>query len=296
MQWPLLRDEGYTRTVGRLFDAVTPENELKWDVVHPRRDRYDFAPADAVVERALADGQRPRGHPLVWHSQNPTWLNEGRFSRREMIGVLRRHIRTVAGRYRGRIRTWDVVNEPLADDGSLRDTLWLRGIGPDYIALAFRFAREADPGARLVLNDYGNEAASPKAAGTRRLVRRLKREGVPIDAVGVQAHVDASPIRGFVATLRGYAALGVDVELTEVDVRLPDDGSVSLGQQAEAYERIVAGCLRVPRCTAITFWGLDDRDSWIPGAFPGFGRATLFDGELRPKPAFAAVRRALRGG
>lgn len=295
VQQRLLDDDGYAALVQRAFDTVTPENEMKWDTIHPRRGRYDFGPADRVVAFARDRGMTVRGHTLVWHAQNPSWLAEGDFSRRELIGILREHIRAVVGRYRGRVAEWDVVNEAVDDDGRLRDSVWLRGIGPEYIALAFRFARQADPRARLFYNDYGTERPGRKADAVLRLVAALIRVKVPIDGVGLQTHVDARPIPRFVPTLRRFAALGLDVELTEVDVRLPDDRRDERAQ-ARAYRRIAAGCVAVPRCRGIVFWGLDDRDSWIPAAFPGQGAATLFGEDLEPKPAYEAVRRALRAG
>jgi endo-1,4-beta-xylanase len=292
----LLADRGYAAAVGRLFDTVTPENELKWDATEPERGRFSFSAADRIVAFARAHGQRVRGHTLVWHQQNPDWLTGGHFSRAQLIAILRAHIRTVMRHYRGRIGEWDVVNEAVADTGRLRDSVWLRGIGPEYIALAFRFAREADPAARLVYNDYGTERPGKKAAAVYGLVAGLVHAHVPIDAVGFQTHVDATPIPGYVEVLRKFAALGVDVELTEVDVRLPHGaGAAEERAQARQYGAIAGGCRAVPRCRGIVFWGLDDADSWVPQAYPGFGDATLFDGDLHPKPAYAAVRRALMG-
>lgn len=286
-----LDDSGYAELAGRLFGSVTPENELKWDAVEPEPGEFFFGAAEEVVEFAERNDQRVRGHALVWHSQLPSWV---RGTEREM----RRHIERVAGHFGDRINTWDVVNEALADDGGARETPFLREQGPDYVARAFEIAREAAPGARLAYNDYGAE--SPESAKGRSLfllVRELKRADVPIDAVGFQTHVDPGRIRGFERQLRRVAALGVDVELTEVDVKLPAEATqADLDAQAVAYGRIVRACLAVKRCTSITFWGVSDADSWIPEFFPGFGNATLLDEELRPKPAYRAVREALAGG
>lgn len=290
-------DHGYADAVGRLFDTVTPENELKWDAVHPEPDSYDFERGDKVVDFAREHGQRVRGHTLVWHNQSPGWLAAGHYDRRELIEVLHDHIRRVVGHYRGRVAEWDVVNEAIADDGSLRHSIWRDTIGVQYIAMAFRFAHEADPGARLVYNDYGIEGPGRKADVVYLLVKALKDRGVPIDAVGFQTHVMPRPIPGFVKNLKRFAALGVDVELTEVDVRLRDGhGAAALRDQAAAYRRIVEDCRAVPACGTIVFWGLDDADSWVPKAYPHFGDATLLDDELHAKPAFAAVRDALLRG
>lgn len=293
----LLGDAGYERTVGQVFDTVTPENELKWDAVHPDPDKYEFGPAEKIVDFARAHGQRVRGHTLVWHNQSPGWLAAGHYDRNALIGVLRDHIHEVVGHFRGRIAEWDVVNEAIADDGSLRHSIWRDTIGVQYIAMAFRFAHEADPAAKLVYNDYGAEGLERKTKIVYLLVKALRDRHVPIDAVGFQTHVGLKPIPGFVKNLRRFAALGVDVELTEVDVRLPDNHDQrALREQATAYRRIVEGCRAVPACHEIVFWGLDDEDSWVPDAYPGHGDATLLDADLHSKPAYDAVREALLRG
>lgn len=286
-----LGDEGYAQAAGRLFGSVTPENELKWDATEPEPGRFDFEAADEIVAFAAERDQRVRGHALVWHQQLPAWVTGS-------LAQMRRHIEGLAGRYRGRMAQWDVVNEALGDRGGLRDTPFLRAIGEGYIARAFTIARRADPQARLAYNDYGAESpATPKGQALYRLVGALKGQRVPIDVVGFQTHADLRPIPGFERQLRRIAALGVDVELTEVDVRLPVKATpADLRAQAVAYRRIVEACRAVPRCRAITFWGLDDGDSWIPRFFPGRGNALLLDAQLRPKPAYEAVRQALLRG
>ncbi len=232
-----------------------------------------------------------RGHALVWYLQLPGWVQG-------TAEELRRHIDGVMGHYRGRVAQWDVVNEALSDTGDFRPSPFLATLGPAYIARAFRLAHAADPAARLAYNDYGAESPdSAKGRALYRLVKGLKQLGVPIDVVGFQTHVDVKPVPGFEQQLRRIAALGVDVELTEVDVKLPADPSpADLDAQAVAYRRIVAACRAVARCKAITFWGVDDRDSWIPEFFPGKGSPLLLDGDLEPKPAYTAVREALLRG
>lgn len=300
VQAKLLDDAGYARLIDRVYASVTPENEMKWETLQPERGRWDFAAADRIVEWARAHGKRVRGHALVWHLQNPAWLEQGDFTRDELIGILREHIRTVVGRYRGRVHEWDVVNEAVEDDrGTLRDTVWLRGIGPEYVAMAFRFAREADPGARLFYNDYGAEQRGTKAAGVLRLLRDLREAGAPVDGVGLQGHVSTEPLPGFDEILEQYRATGVRVAFTEVDVRVgvdgegaPRRGDRALALQAGRYATLARGCVSV-ECTGFTVWGVDDAHSWVPQAYPGTGAALPFDGDLRPKPAFAALRDTL---
>jgi endo-1,4-beta-xylanase len=283
----LLGDQGYAAAL-TAFGSVTPENELKWELSEPDRGRYDFAAADRVVDFARRHGMAVRGHALVWHLQNPAWL--GDLSAGDLRAALRDHIRTLMQRYAGRIGEWDVVNEAVADTGGLRHSIWLDKLGPGYIALAFRLAHEADPRAKLFYNDYGAEGEGTKADAVYSLVARLKGQGVPIDGIGLQAHVDTRPPPGYEANIARFARLGLRVELTELDVRTRSDDAAARRAQAEQYARMVDGC---GPCARFTVWGLDDADSWIPDAYPGFGHATLLDGDLRPKPAFDAFRRAL---
>ena len=280
----LLGDPGYAAAV-TAFGSVTPENELKWETVEPRRGRFDFGPADRIVAFAQQHGMAIRGHTLVWHLQNPGWLSD--LSPAALRAALADHIRTLMRRYAGRIGEWDVVNEAVADSGRLRRSIWLDKLGTGYIALAFRLAHAADPRAKLFYNDYGAEGEGTKADAVYRLVARLVRQGVPIDGIGLQGHVDTAPPPGYAQNIARFAKLGLRIELTEMDVRTKGEQEAA---QARQYVRLVQGCRP---CARFTVWGLDDADSWVPGAYPGFGSATLLDDDLRPKPAFGAFRGAL---
>ena len=296
---PLKNDPLYRETLRREFNIVVAENAFKWDALRPSRRRFDFAGADAVVEFARANGMKVRGHTLVWHRQVPRWLVAGKFTRDEVVSLLRRHIHAVVGRYRGKVSAWDVVNEAVDDEtGGLRtDSFWHRALGPEYIELAFRFAREADPDAKLYYNDYSAEEMNKKSDGVYRLLRELKRRGVPVDGVGWQMH-ETGGFRVGPAhreNAKRLAALGLELSITEMDVR------VKLPASAEDYERQAAGyasaaefCLSEPSCKAFLLWGVADKYSWIPGEFPGWGDALIYDRDLRPKPAYFALRRALR--
>jgi endo-1,4-beta-xylanase len=283
----LLDDAGYAAAV-TAFGSVTPENELKWEITEPERGRYEFGAADRIVGFAQKHAMAVRGHVLVWHLQNPGWLND--LSPAQVRAALADHIRTLMRRYAGRISEWDVVNEAMGDDGRLRPSLWLDKLGPGYIGLAFRLAHAADPQAKLFYNDYGAEGQGTKADAVYALVATLKRAGVPIDGIGLQAHVDTRPPPGYAQNIARFAKLGLRIELTEMDVRTRTDTAADRQAQAAQFERLAGGC---PQCARFTVWGLDDDDSWVPGAYPGFGHATLLDGDLRPKPAFYAFRRAL---
>jgi endo-1,4-beta-xylanase len=279
-----LDDAGYAAAL-TAFGSVTPENELKWEISEPGDGSYDFGPADRIVSFATQHGMAVRGHTLVWHLQNPGWLDD--LSPAELRVALAGHIRMLMRRYAGRIGEWDVVNEAVADTGRLRRSIWLHKLGPGYIALAFRVARAADPRAKLFYNDYGAEGEGTKADAVYRLVARLVRQGVPIDGIGLQGHVDTTTPPGYAQNVARFARLGLRVELTELDVRTQGDEAAA---QAQQYARMVDRC---GPCARFTVWGLDDADSWVPDAYPGFGNATLLGDDLRPKPAFGAFRAAL---
>ncbi|MDW8049331.1 MAG: endo-1,4-beta-xylanase, partial [Nitrososphaerota archaeon] len=207
----------YAETLKREFNMVTTENVLKFGPVHPQPTVYSFAGADRVIEFAEAHGMKVRGHTLVWHSQLPSWITAGRYTRDEWIQILRDHIMTVVGRYRGRIYAWDVVNEAIDDSGALRNTIWLQNIGPEYIELAFRWAHEADPNALLFYNDYGAEGLGVKSDAVYNLVKGLLEKGVPIHGVGLQMHISAdsppSP-QSVAANIRRLNNLGLEVHIT----------------------------------------------------------------------------------
>src|SRR2546429_2024499 len=288
------------------FNATTPENALKWASLHPRPGTYDFAAADQYVAFGERYGMFIVGHTLVWHNQTPQWVFQDSsgnpVSRDTLLARLRDHIHTVVGRYRGRIKGWDVVNEALNDDGTLRRTPWLTILGEDYLAAAFRFAHEADPDAELYYNDYELESA-PKRQGAVELIRRLRDQGIPIAAVGLQNHdrLDWPSPAQEDSTIDAFAALGVRVMITELDVDvLPRgadpfaDGLPASLQQALArrYAELFGSYLRHRgTVTPVTLWGVTDRDSWLNN-WPVRGRTNyplLFDRHGRPKPAFAAV-------
>ncbi len=296
---PALREEArYRDILAREFDLVTTEDTLKFAPVHPAPEQYAFAGGDAIVDFAQAHGLQVRGHTLVWHHQLPDWLTQGGFSRDELLTLLHTHIQTVVQHYRGRIVAWDVVNEAIADDGTLRDTFWLRGIGPEYLDLAFRWTHEADPDARLFLNDFGGEGLGRKSDAIYALVRRLRQDGVPLDGVGFQMHIAPERAPGTVniaANIDRLAALGVEVHITEMDVRLPLPVTAeALESQARLYRDILDVCLRADACTALVFWGFTDRHSWIARPFPGHGAALIFDENYVPKPAYYALLNGLR--
>lgn len=228
---PFTSDRRYRRILAREFSSVSPENQMKWEYIHPERDEYAFGMADRIVDFAERHGQDVRGHTLLWHSQNPAWLEEGDFTDEELREILRDHITTAVGRYEGRISQWDVANEIFDESGRLRteDNIWIRELGPGIIADAFRWAHEADPSAELYFNDYGVEDVNAKSDAYHALVQELLADGVPVHGFSAQVHLSMRygfP-SGLEENLQRFDDLGLGTALTEVDVRMDVPGAGS---------------------------------------------------------------------
>jgi endo-1,4-beta-xylanase len=324
-----LRNGGsYRDTFLREFDSLTAENEMKMQALQPRRGQYDFAAGDELVRFAKRNGKAVRGHTLVWGQALPLWLVDhgaldkiglrlpaialpplpnplGKligetttaltgWRRDELMAIMKDHIRTIMRRYAGDIVEWDVVNEPMADNGSLAPTVWRRFIGPDYIEQALRTARSADPKAKLFINDFSVEYPGAKLDGLVTLARDLLARGVPLDGIGLQSHthiLGSTDEATLTRTMRRFTGLGLEVQITEMDVgmSLLDVGRPErLQRQALAYGAAARACNAVPQCTRLTTWGITDAVSWLSPGESGL----LFDGKYRAKPAYAAVRAA----
>ncbi|WP_405896570.1 endo-1,4-beta-xylanase [Streptomyces sp. NBC_00727] len=289
----LADDAPYRAKAASEFSSVTPENVMKWEVVEPSRGTYDWAAADELVDFARANGQLVRGHTLLWHNQLPAWLTTGDFTADELRAVLRKHITDEARHFKGRIWQWDVVNEAFNDDGTLRDSIWLQKLGPGYIADAFRWAHEADPKAKLFINDYNIEGVNAKSTALYDLVARLRKQHVPIDGVGIQGHlsVQYNAPHDIAENMKRFDDLGLETAITEADVRIPmPSDSTKQEAQAEGYDVLLRGCLLTRKCTDFTVWGFTDKYSWVPDTFEGEGAANLFDENYRAKPAYSALR------
>ena len=305
------------------FNTITPENVLKWEHVHPQPDTYTFDLADQYVAFGEQNHMFIVGHNLVWHNQTPDWVfhdDHGNLLTRDLLlKRMQDHIHTVVGRYKGRIKSWDVVNEALNEDGTLRQSLWLKIIGEDYIAKAFQYAHEADPQAELTYNDYSIEN-EPKRNGAIALIKNLQAQGIPVTSVGVQSHISLTwpSIDQEEATTSAFAKLGVKVVISELDIdvlpRTAKQGTADLDtnikldpklnpyadglpdsvQQALAkrYAELFAVYLKHrDAVTRVTFWGVTDGDSWLNN-WPVKGRTSyplLFDRTGQPKAAFQAV-------
>ncbi len=309
--------------VKKQFNTISPENILKWAAVHPEPLVYDFEAADRYVAFGEKNKMFVVGHTLVWHNQTPEWVfkdKQGKLvSRDELLKRLREHIFAVVGRYKGRIQGWDVVNEAIDEDGSLRPTMWLKIIGEDYIAKAFRYAHEADPKAELYYNDYSLEIEA-KRRGAITLLKKLLAEKIPVKAVGLQNHdsLKFPTLDQENETIAQFADLGLKVNITELDVSvLPDPENFSGAevtqnfklseelnpyknglpadvqkQLADRYAALFGVFLKHRAAIArITFWNVTDGDSWL-NDFPVRGRTNyplLFDRQGKSKSAFDAV-------
>jgi endo-1,4-beta-xylanase len=306
----LFAEEPYASTLAREFNMVEAENVMKWGGIRPWQDKFNFGPGDKVVAFGQAHKMKVRGHCLLWSEYNPAWLSKGSFTPEQLSELLEDHITKVMRHYSGKVFAWDVVNEAFLADGRIEPSIWydspgigLSGKGTAYIEQAFRWARAADSKALLFYNDYDTEGLNAKSDAVYEMVKDFKKRGVPIDGVGIQAHIfnlDMKEISSLAANLKRLTALGVQVHITEMDVALPIDATgalldqVDLAQQADIYRFVATACVQEPGCTAFMTWGFTDKYSWIPGYTKGKkGRALLFDQLYAPKPAYQALREVL---
>jgi endo-1,4-beta-xylanase len=293
---PELGDAPYVQILTGEFGQLTPGNAQKWDTIEPSQGQFNYGPADTVVDLARSNGLTVRGHTLVWHSQLPGWVSN--VPAAQLLGVMRNHIANEVGHFRGRVMHWDVVNEAFEENGTRRQSVFQQRIGDGYIAEAFRAARAADPDVKLYYNDYNIEGVNAKSDAVYNLVRSLRQQGVPIDGVGMQAHLVLGQVPSTLQqNIQRFADLGVDVALTELDIRmrLPRDAAKDR-QQAADYGAVTRACLAVTRCVGITLWDYTDRYSWIPSFFPGEGAALPWDEQLARKPVvYDAIVSALGG-
>lgn len=312
-QEQLATNAGYRDWAGAQLDLLVPENEFKWGHLQPSQfQEPNFTTTDQLVAFAEDHGQQVMGHTLTWHTDLPSWLTDGvangTISPEALKEKHRQHIEKVVDRYENRVAVWDVVNEPLAENGSLRTDaktgFWaLNASAPgdpqEYIRNAFQWAHEADPNAKLYLNEYGAEWGSAKARGLYNLVKDLIADGVPIHGIGFQTHAPVfSRLSGLEDTMRRFAALGLEVAITELDVRVPlPADSDELAQQAEVFGQATKACLSLaPACKSVTTWGFTDAHSWYPSSeFPSWGAATLLDASMNPKPAYHTLSAVLSG-
>ncbi len=306
-----LSEPAYASTLAREFNMVEAEDAMKWWVLRPDADTYDFRQADELVRFAVAHQMKVRGHCLVWGRYNPDWLTQGNFTTSQLSQLLHEHITRVMRHYTGQVFAWDVINEALDENGNVRDSLWYNqpGVGfsrqgTAYIEQVFRWAHEADPKALLFYNEAEGEGVNRKSDAIYAMIKDFRQRGVPLHGVGLQMHIPLldADIPAIAANIARLTALGVQVHITELDVSLPLDSvgrvqAEDLTRQAAIYRDVVRACLNSPGCTAIQTWGFTDKYSWIGSYSHGArGQALPFDRAYQPKAAYRAVLEEMLAG
>jgi endo-1,4-beta-xylanase len=287
------------------FNMLVAENDMKYNAMEPTKGSFFFTTADKLVTNAYNDGMTVRGHTLCWHSQLPSWVNAGLtngiangvFTRATLMAVLKNHITTIMTHYKGLVPQWDVLNEPFSDsNGALRNSIWQQVIGNDYIDSVFVWAHRADPAAKLYLNDYSVERmGSTKGDAMFNYIKGMVDRNIPITGAGFQCHfgmpVDSTAMD---KNINRYAAIGLEVVFTEIDVRIlitdyDKNKAAQLALQADNYRKLIHLCLENPNCKTFITWGFTDLYSWIPSSMAGYDHALLFDKNLAPKPAYFTI-------
>lgn len=307
---PYLSESGYSNTLGTEYNGLTAEWEMKFTATHPRPNTdpspYDFSAGDQLVAFAKSHSMKVRGHTLVWHGDNPAWLTNGNYSAPEMNAIVQDHITQVVQHFGSGVFAWDVVNEAFNDDGSMRSTIFydqpgigFAGQGTAYVEQTLRWASAANPATKLFYNDYNAEVINAKSDAILAMATDFKNRGVPLHGIGFQMHVDlgfdnAGTLQSFASNLQRFAALGLELHITELDIRVLSNDANTLSQQASLYGKIVSACVQQPACKMVQTWGFTDKYSWIPDFFPGYGWALPFDDAYRKKPAYTAIYVALK--
>lgn len=297
VDFKMLANAKYAGLVASEFSAITAENVMKWETLHPQADRFEWFFGDTLADFAGANQQKFRGHTLVWHSQLPQWVKDTVKTRDAMLDLVRTHSAAIADHYKGRVHKWDVVNEVIDDTEGFRKSEFYTLTGTDFIDEAFRAAHGADPDALLYINDYSVEHLGPKSDRLYQLCADLVSRKVPIHGVGLQAHLDLDQMPGmdsFRKNIERFTALGLQVDITELDIRFSGPATPErLAAQAQAYRDVFEVILTTEGTDSVTLWGLDDGHSWIPKWRPGVGNALLLDRKYQPKPAYWAVAEVL---
>nr|B7SIW2.1 RecName: Full=Endo-1,4-beta-xylanase C; Short=Xylanase C; AltName: Full=1,4-beta-D-xylan xylanohydrolase C; Flags: Precursor [Phanerodontia chrysosporium]ABZ88799.1 endo-1,4-beta-xylanase C precursor [Phanerodontia chrysosporium] len=289
-----LTDTAYTAILddNTMFGQITPANSMKWDATEPQQGVFTFSGGDQIATLAKTNGMLLRGHNCVWYNQLPSWVSSGSFTAAQLTSIIQNHCSTLVTHYKGQVYAWDVVNEPFNDDGTWRTDVFYNTLGTSYVQIALEAARAADPNAKLYINEYNIEFAGAKATSLLNLVKSLKAADVPLDGIGFQCHLIVGEFSGpgLQTQLSTFAAQGVEVAITELDIRmtLPSTPAL-LAQQQTDYNSVITACMNVESCIGVTVWDWTDKYSWVPNTFSGQGAACPWDQNFVKKPAFNGI-------
>jgi len=289
----------YTEVVRKEFNSITAENAMKFRALHPAENTYQWADADFLVDFAQKNGKRLHGHTLNWYQYLPAWVNNFSGDSIAWENMLKDHIQTVVTHFKGKVTSWDVVNEYFNDDGTIRPSVWVKNLGPDYIARCFQYAHEADPAALLFYNDYGHEYSSAKRTAIGKLINSFKERKIPIHGIGMQFHMTYTLTDANISAAIDFAvATGLKVHISELDVRVNNNKVQGLtftdamaAQQADRYRQVVKTYNAIPKSQqfGITTWNVGDADSWVPSWQGAPDYPLPFDANYLRKPAYKAI-------
>ncbi|MBB3067965.1 endo-1,4-beta-xylanase [Paenibacillus baekrokdamisoli] len=293
-----VNDSQYASVLNHEFDIITPEYQMKMGQVQPQKGVFNFDEADKLVSFATKNNLLIRGHALIWHQSLPDWVVNGTFTKEQWINIMKDHITQTVSHFKGKIYAWDVVNEAFWQNGAYRPTVWYDNIGPEYIELAFKFAHDADPNAKLFYNDFDTEVTNDRSNAIYKMVTALKAKGVPIDGIGFQTHLTINGVNyaEMKKNFQRFADLGLDTDITELDIvthTFSGTQEEKLQAQAEVYSNIFDIALNLPSVKSIVFWGMKDGQSWL-NKYTGFAEyPLLFDNSYDKKPAYKAILQKL---
>jgi len=295
---PELTDTAYVAILSNneQFGQLTPGNSMKWYATEPEQGQFNFTGGQQIVSLAQQNKQLMRGHNCVWYEELPDWLTSGTFNATELTSIVSTHCGTIVGHWKGDMYSWDIINEPFNDDGTWRSDIFYNTLGQTFVSVALNAASAADPNVKLYINDYNIEGPGAKATSMQNLVTSLKSAGVPIHGIGFESHFIVGELPANIQqNMEAFTALGVEVSITELDIRmtLPSTDAL-LQQQKEDYQTVIAACMAVEGCAGMTLWDYTDKYSWVPSTFSGQGAACPWDENLVKKPAYDGIAAALQ--
>ncbi|UEG54813.1 endo-1,4-beta-xylanase [Mucilaginibacter daejeonensis] len=295
----LKSNASYRAVVVKEFNSLTAENAMKASALHPQQTTFDWTDADYLVDFARQNDKRIHGHTLIWYKSLPSWITNFQGDAAAWESVFKTHIQTIVSHFKGKVTSWDVVNEAFEDDGTLRNSIWLQKLGNDYIARAFQYAHEADPDAQLFYNDYGNEYGPTKRTAILNLVNNLKSRGIPINGIGMQMHTRYNMTESnWTTAINTAAQTGLKVHISELDIAMNPDNDQNLtftaalaNTQAQKYLYIVKAYNAIPKAQqfGITTWNVSDADTWITGNYNRPDWPLPFDKNYNRKPAYQGI-------